>query len=132
MAWRWFEIHAEQRLKLLNFFIIVAGFSIGGFFAALQSENRVAASVVAFVLASVAYLFKQLDRRSSQLLKHSEEFLKLSLTSLEQELKTGTVNFLLRAEEKNRLGSYRQIFNAIFLLFGALGLAGIVFPWLQK
>src|SRR5208282_2749062 len=123
---------AEQRLKLLNFFLIIAGFCIAGFFAALQAKNNLAASVISLVLCSVCYCFKQLDRRTTQLLRLAEDYLKESLATLVVELKSNTVNFVLRAEQKGSLWSYRQIFNVLFWLFGVLGFLGAIFPWFQQ
>jgi hypothetical protein len=132
MAFQWFSIHAEQRLKLLNFFLLIAGFCIAGFFAALQAKNHLAASVVSILLVCMSYLFKQLDRRTSQLIKHAEDYLKESLGSVSSELKSQAANFVSRAEQKDGLWSYRQIFNILFFLFGALGLLGAIFSWLQR
>jgi hypothetical protein len=82
IAFKWFEVHAEQRLKLLNFFLIISGFCLAGFFGALQAKHTLAASVISGVLAAVSGCFKLLDRRSSQLLKLAEDFLKLSFQSV--------------------------------------------------
>ena len=131
-AFKWFEIHAEQRLKVFNFFLIISGFCVGGFFTALQAENRLAASVVSIVLAVVAYGFKQLDSRTAQLTKLAEDFLCQSLGALGEKLKSDQLNLVLRAEDKQGLWSYRQIFNILFWLFGILGLLGAIFPWLRS
>jgi hypothetical protein len=130
-AFKWFEIHAEQRLKVFNFFLIISGFCVGGFFAALQAENRLAASVISIVSVVAAYCFKQLDRRTAQLTKLAEDFLSQSLGALGEKLKSDQLNLVLRAENKRGLWSYRQIFDILFFLFGILGLLGAIFPWLQ-
>ena len=127
LAIKWFEIHADQRLKVFNFFLLIAGFCIGGFFTALQAQNYLAACIVSTVLVCVAYCFKQLDRRTAQLTKLAEDHLSHSLTVLGNQIGSETVNFVTRAENKNGLWSYRQCFNFLFWLFGILGSLGALF-----
>lgn len=129
LAIKWFEIHAEQRLKVFNFFLIIAGFCIGGFFTALQAKNNLAASVISAVLVCVCYCFKQLDRRTAQLTKNAEDYLKQSLNVLGAQLNSKTINFVLKGEDKEGVWSYRQTFNVLFCLFATLGILGAGFPW---
>lgn len=127
LALRWFEVHAEQRMKMMNFFIVVSGFCVAGFFAALQAKNILAASVVGVVLFIVAICFKQLDRRSAQLVKIAEQSLKSALRPLAED--SNNRDIITLSGERGWVPSYRQTFNALFALFGLLGLAGAFFPW---
>jgi hypothetical protein len=127
-----FKIHAAQRLTVFNFFLIIAGFCVGGFFTALQATNNLAASVIAIVLMVVSYCFKQLDRRTAQLTKLAECYLEQSLAALGEQLNSEKINFVLLAEDKHGLWSYRKTFNILFWLFGILGVLGAIFPWVQQ
>jgi hypothetical protein len=120
----WFKIHADQRLRIFNFFLLVAGFSIGGFFTSLQIKSAIAASTVAFLLGVVCICFKLLDRRTSQLMKHGERLLSHSLSKL------SVPNIVELSDQRNGVPSYRQVFNALFLLFGVMSVIGMIFPWL--
>jgi uncharacterized membrane protein YbaN (DUF454 family) len=131
VAMKWFEVHAEQRLKLLNFFLIIVGFCIAGYFAALQARNGFAASIIALLLTCVCLCFKQLDRRTTQLLKLAEDYLRESLAKLAVQIDSNTINFVERAEQKGSILSYRQVFNILFWLFGVLGILGAILPWFQ-
>jgi hypothetical protein len=132
VAMKWFEVHAEQRLKLLNFFLIIVGFCIAGYFAALQAKNGFAASIIGLLLTCVCFCFKQLDRRTTQLLKIAEDYLRESLHKLAVQIDSNTINFIERAEQKGSVLSYRQVFNILFWLFGVLGVLGAILPWLQS
>jgi hypothetical protein len=114
VALKWFEIHAEQRLKLFNFFLILAGICIAGFFTALEKESPVAASVVAALLAVVSVCFKWLDQRTSQLVKLGEDFLRDGFGRVTLPVDKKVANIFERAERKEGLWSYRQIFNVLF------------------
>jgi hypothetical protein len=124
----WFKIHADQRLRLFNFFILVAGFCLGGFFTALQIKSAVAASTVAFLLGIVCICFKLLDMRTAQLVKHGEKLLSYSLSKI-GETETDVPNIVELSSKRNCVPSYRQVFNGLFALFGIMSVVGIIFPW---
>jgi hypothetical protein len=125
----WFKIHADQRLRMFNFFLLIAGFCIGGFFTSLQIKSAIAASTVAFLLAVVCICFKLLDQRTSQLLKHGERLLDYSLSKLTMGNEVGVPNIIELSDNRDGVPSYRQVFNALFLLFGTMAAIGMVFPW---
>jgi hypothetical protein len=121
----WFKVHADQRLKIFNFFVLIAGFSIGGFFTCLQIKSALAATTVAFLLCIICICFKLLDMRTAQLVKHGEQMLSAGLS----ELGGNVPNVIEMAEKRGRVPSYRQIFNVVFLLFGVMSVIGMIFPW---
>jgi xanthosine utilization system XapX-like protein len=123
----WFKIHADQRLRMFNFFLLIAGFCIG--FTSLQIKSAIAASTVAFLLGLVCICFKLLDKRTSQLLKHGEKLLEYCFLQFEVGTNHNMPNLIRLADQRNGVPSYRQVFNALFLAFGAMALIGIIFPW---
>ena len=132
MAFKWFEAHADHRLRMLNFFLVVAGIFVAGYFGALQAKNNFAAIVVSLLLGCIAFFFKQLDRRTAQLVKLGEDFLKISMADMAKELGTETIDIVSRAEIKNGVWSYRKTFNFIFTLFGLLGAVGAFAAWFSR
>ncbi|MCW5694802.1 MAG: hypothetical protein KIT48_20785 [Pseudolabrys sp.] len=132
MAIKWFEIHADQRLKVFNFYLVISGFCIGGYFTAFHADNLVAATVVGLVLSIVSFCFKQLDRRTVQLTKLAEDYLNESLEKLCAQVGSENLNFVRRAEKKGDVWSYRKTFNTLFWLFGVLGVLGAFYPWLSR
>jgi xanthosine utilization system XapX-like protein len=125
----WFKIHADQRLRMFNFFLLVAGFCIGGFFTSLQIKSAIAASTVAFLLGLVCICFKLLDMRTSQLLKHGEKLLESCFLQFEAGSGGSIPNLIKLADQRDGVPSYRQVFNALFLSFGVMAVIGIIFPW---
>lgn len=73
-AWRYFELHANQRLTIFNFFTAAAGLSVAGIAATLQASQRFAAAGIAIglLLALLSLLFWKLDQRIAFLSKHAE------------------------------------------------------------
>jgi hypothetical protein len=128
-AFKWFQLHTDQRLKVFNFFLVVAGICVAGFFTAMQARNPVAASFISSVLVVVCFCFKQLDLRTAQLVEIGEDYLREWLTKKNDKLRSDNVNLVMRADQTRRCLSYRQVFNLLFLIFGLVGILGAIFPW---
>lgn len=136
-AWRYFELHANHRLSMFNFFVAFSTVALAGLGAAMQAGPKFAvpATFIGFVIPLVSALFWELDRRTAFLVKHAEA----SLCPLEERLfppdarpfSTERSKFSeLRNEHTSvgkRLHSYRQAFAAAFLLIGLLGIGGAVY-----
>jgi hypothetical protein len=129
-AFKWFELHADQRLKVFNFFLIIAGICVAGFFTAMQARNSVAASFISIVLILVCFCFKQLDLRTAQLVEIGEDYLRDWLGHKNKIIGSTNVNLIVRADKTRRCLSYRQVFNLLFSLFALVGLLGAIFPWI--
>jgi hypothetical protein len=127
LAFRSYAFHAEQRLKHMNFLIIIAGFCIAGFFTAEGAGNHAAAAVISIVLFAMCVCFKLLDWRTHQLIKLNEEYLIEALRELADQLKSPNANFLIRAEDKaTKRWSHRRTMNIIYGSFALLGILGVV------
>jgi hypothetical protein len=68
----WFKVHADQRLRAFNFFLLIAGFCIGGYFTAL-SISPLAAGTISFLLGAICICFKLLDQRTGELVKQGKQ-----------------------------------------------------------
>jgi hypothetical protein len=131
IAVEWFKIHADQRLRLFNFFLFVAAFCVGGYFTALQAKSYLAASTVAALLFAICICFKLLDKRTSQLVWHGEAMIDDCISQLQVKMGTVMPNPVNLAANRGCVPSYRQTFNLIFILFGLVSIIGFLFPWLH-
>lgn len=79
-AFKYFELHAKQRMTVFNFFLAISGALIGLIAASLGGEDKypLAALALSIFLLALAYLFWQLDIRTAFLIKHAEASLKIS------------------------------------------------------
>jgi MFS superfamily sulfate permease-like transporter len=125
IALKWFEIHVSQRLTMMRFFLALAALCIGAYLTAFHAGNLVASIVIAVLLACLAFLFKQFDRRTAQLIKHSEVVLRFSGAALAKELGTDEIDIATRAEIKDGVLSFRQILNLVYWLIGFAALVGL-------
>lgn len=135
-AWKYFSIHAEQRLKTFHFFIILSTVVVGGLLTVAQRSGLIVyASVLAYLLSFLAFIFWKLDVRNKELIKHGEA----ALVSLENMMKIQCgddmspevmlfVHERCKTKKKKRFPamsllpahmSYSDCFNAVFMVVGA-------------
>ncbi len=76
-AWRYFELHAQQRMTVFNFFIAISGLVAAGVGLGLQQGGKfiVLASLLGCFLILVSFIFWKLDQRVSVLIKQAESAL---------------------------------------------------------
>src|ERR1700684_1089434 len=64
-AWRYFALHAQQRISVFNFFVVLSGVLATGIGASLQAGKSMAlvAAMLGALLALFSYVFYRLDGR---------------------------------------------------------------------
>lgn len=74
-AWKYFELHAQQRMTVFNFFLAISGLVAAGIGAGLQQGGKfsVLVCLLGCFLFFIAFLFWKLDQRVSLMIKASEE-----------------------------------------------------------
>lgn len=128
--WRYFALHAAQRLTLFNYFIAVSGVILAGGAAALQGTARLSLLGVALglLLALLALVFYKLDQRTSALVKMSEQALAATerhclppeARLFTPEIDAGTLGISKSGSEG---WTYGRSLRLSFLVVGILGLA---------
>lgn len=74
-AWEWFKYHADQRMKLFQFFMVLSGALAAAYVTVMANERPDIGALVAFFLLVAAVIFKRFDDRNSDLIKISEAHL---------------------------------------------------------
>lgn len=142
-AWKYFALHADQRLRTLHFFLIFSAVIIGGSLTALESEAFPAygAAVGLYALVPIAFLFWKLDERNRDLIKQSERALRAT-----EEAAHGRIPAVFSEEEKatarlkenqswrrfwSRSFSYSEILRLLFLGIGIFGATLGTIAWVE-
>jgi hypothetical protein len=101
-AWKWFSYHADQRVKMFNFMLIVMGIFAAGIVNAVASQHvgRGGIATFCFFAAALAMIFAVLDRRNRDLVHLGEEL----LTSLERNVIFGENTFAARSGRPIKFG----------------------------
>ena len=116
-AWNWFKYHAEQRMILVRFYLIMAGALGAGYISVLKDNENALATVIAGFGAFVSLLFFKLDQRTARLIKLGERALAKREEVLAGSVSCDELKIVDRAEEGTEkwLGSTREIFASMFV-----------------
>lgn len=73
-AWRYFALHAQQRISVFNFFVVLSGILAAGIGAGFQAGKTMApvVTILGFLLTLFSIVFYRLDGRGSELVKLAE------------------------------------------------------------
>lgn len=137
-AWDYFSLHADQRMKMFNFFLIFSGIILAAFPALLRlAPKNLYVALFPLLLPVTSFLFWRLDQRTRHLIHNAEATLKAIEVALAQNGEDGP-NFhsLFMRDERaleevrkkwwSKVGvpiTYRESFRLAFLLFAAVGIA---------
>lgn len=125
-AWRYFDLHAGQRMSLFNYYLALSGLVLAGIAGTYDKASlHVVGILLGIALATVAYIFWKLDQRVSFMLKRAE----LALGKLECALQLPARLFHSEPEHTkqacsaNGIWTYGKSFRIVFLLTGSVGLS---------
>ncbi len=121
-AWNWFRYHAEQRLKVFQFFIAITGVIATGLGAGLGQGLNFPVLVVAIFGMPLTVSFYRLDRRVSALIKIGEVAMRAEEMRLSINLGDDSIRICEGAEnpEGKSSGTYSDAFRVIFFSAGVM------------
>lgn len=133
-AFKYFDLHAKQRMTVFQFFLGLSGVAIGVIAASLggQKSFPLVGLFLSVFLICLCYTFWQLDVRTSFLIKHSEKAITLYEKNLFDPSARLVGNEKLDYQRHKRENgffaglTYSKALRSIFLLVGALALAGAI------
>jgi hypothetical protein len=134
-AWRYFELHANQRMSLFNFFLVLSSFVAAGLGASLQLRGafELLGSVLGLLLAVVSFTFWKLDQRSSFLIRHAERAMaeiENAFSISAPRLFSSEVHLTAKAASyryhPRRLWTYGAAFRFVFAVMGLVGIVGAI------
>ena len=131
-AWKYFDRHAEQRLKAFNFYILICAANLAGVASVLREPNAEWLGIpFAAVLCIVSVVFWKLDNRTRDLIIHSEQSLKCLENEIElpDDEEDGPHRYKLFSRERYERDkapmdkwSYTTCFRFIILMFQGIGI----------
>lgn len=121
-AWRWFDLHAKQRVSMFNFFLLSVGALATAYGLLLREQLYVVAAVAAFMGVFVSLVSCMLDVRNRELVKMGEEALK----EVERAYLTGCT--ILTAEKQPPLLlKHRWLIRSLEIVVAIVYLAAVVY-----
>ena len=138
-AWEYFKLHAEQRTRVFNFYVLLTVAMVAGLLTVLKEAPAVpyAASAICVMIVFFSFIFLQLDTRTRSLIANAER----TLLVLEEDerlpdspdgaphpgrLFTREAYERKRASENNVVWTYTHCFRTVFIVMGILGVVGLI------
>lgn len=135
----YFALHADQRMKLFNFFLILAGLILGAFPAVRgMAPGAKVVALLPLLLVLTAFIFWRLEERTRRLVKNGEDALRFLDAQWQLEASPDKTPHCLRLFERDdylmevvkerwwakRLVpvSYADNFRIAYLMIGGVGL----------
>jgi len=131
-AWKYFELHAQQRMTVFNFFLAIAGLIAAGIGVGLQVGGGFSAlvSLLGCFLSLVSLIFWRLDQRVSAMIKLAEGAI-VYLEGLGVAPEAAIFTRELNSKNSNggvKIWTYGRCFRVSFLIVGAAGFAFAILP----
>ena len=139
-AWRHFGIHAEQRLKMFQFYITISTALLGGGVLLIRTgQNAIALMLLSFLASFFSFVFWRLEVRTRILIKIAEDAIKYLEGSCDvpdvdgqpSPLKLFTRDDFRTQSSKRRsvlsYFSYHKCFELVFAVIGVLGAFGMIY-----
>ena len=139
-TWRHFAIHAEQRLKMFQFYITISTALLGGGVLLMRTDqNAIALVLLGFLATFFSFVFWKLETRTRVLVKNAEDAIKYLDGSYDvpdvdgepSPLKLFTRDDFRTQRSKLRCAlwyfSYHKCFVLVFAVIGILGAVGMIY-----
>lgn len=135
-AWRYFELHAQQRMAVFNFYLATSGLISAGIGICLQDGTKFSllTSILGIFLSLVSFLFWKLDQRVSKMIKRAESALRI----VEQDYTLPVAALFCRdsnsspSQELFSVWTYGKCFRVAFLTVGLVGIAFTMLPLVNR
>lgn len=133
-AWKYFEIHSQQRVNVINFFLAISGIVGAGIGLSLQQGGgfNYSAGMLSLFLSFLSFIFWKLDERVSEMIKNSEEALACLEKQFEKsEAKLFTNDRINTSSRKGLLSTwtYGRCFRCAFYVVGYAGFLIAIFSF---
>ena len=139
-AWRHFAIHAEQRLRMFQFYITISTALLGGGVLLIRTgQNAIALLLLSFLASFFSFVFWKLEIRTRILVKNSEDAIKYldrSYDVPDVDGKPSPLKLFTRDDSRTQSNkrfsalshfSYHKCFVMVFAVIGILGVLGMVY-----
>lgn len=135
--WKYFELHAQQRMTVFNFYIAITGLLAAGIGVTLQQGGKYVlfTSLMGVFVVFISFIFWKLDQRVSILIKNAE----IALQDLECQFPNEKLRIITKDNSSNLLNlgirsswTYGKCFRISFVIVGLMGVLLAITPFLMK
>ena len=135
LLWNYFALHSNQRIQLLNFYILIESFLITALITLFVQSGTSYLIFNLLICVSViffSFIFYAIDYRTKTLIKLSEDAIRLyEITYVPHDTfrifknEYTSTNEIRKSKMLNLL-SYSKLFFLVYIYFTVIGLIGII------
>lgn len=115
---RWFSLHADQRMRAMNFFLVAAAFLTAGYVGAIGGERHLIAAFVAVLGLVATGVFWAIESRTRQLVHVGEAAMQAVENRLVETTGIEAARLTAIADDRTRSGrTYSTAFRVIYAAF---------------
>lgn len=132
LYWKYFQLHSEQRMKMVQFYLSLIVVLFGALFTLHSMEIRItiAEIMVSIGIGIISLIFAFLDHRTSILIKDAENAIKKMEDSTFQDREDMPLKLFSFSEQNDRERIYFSYSNCIRFSEFAISISGFIFAWM--
>lgn len=130
LLWKYFELHSNQRMQMMNFYLIVESLFITGLIAMVNAKKDLTIYEIGTCIAIIffSWVFHKFDMRTRNMIKNCEEAIKSIERKYESTFGVEIMVFI-QEESKTRLSkelTYTKLMNIQFVFFVIIALVSLM------
>lgn len=130
VLWKYFELHSNQRIQMMNFYLVVISLFFTGLITLMNTEKdmKFFESGICIAIIFVTWIFYNLDKRTKYMIKRCEDAIKKLEMEYTQTLGTEIMIFTVDEREKASNGelSYSDLFLLLYLFIAILAVVCLI------
>jgi hypothetical protein len=115
-SWKWFELHASQRMQLINYFFIAVAFLSAAYATGLEADEPLVSAGVAALGIVMSIGFQLIELRTRELIEVGERALASIESTIQSDISLPTIAFVNQIEKPARpFTSYSFVIRMLHL-----------------
>ena len=132
LYWKYFQLHSEQRMKMVQFYLSLIVVLFGSLFTLHSMEARITTAeiMVSIGIGIISLVFALLDHRTSILIKDAENAIKKVEDSTFQGRDDMPLKLFMYSEHNDRERIFFSYSKCIRFSEFAISISGFIFAWM--
>lgn len=130
ILWKYFELHSNQRIQMMNFYLVAISLFFTGLITLMSSEKDMEVYEIGICIAIifVTWIFYNLDKRTKLMIKRCEDSIKSLEAEKMKKFGSKIMIFTIDEEKKEieRELSYSDLFLLLYLFIVVLAVLGLI------
>ena len=130
ILWKYFELHSNQRIQMMNFYLVAISLFFTGLITLMSSEKDMEVYEIGICTAIifVTWIFYNLDKRTKLMIKRCEDAIKSLEADKMKDFGSEIMIFTIDAKKKEieKELSYSDLFLLLYVFIVVLAVLGLI------